>query len=233
MRPAAVLLGPGINCHEESVFAIEQAGMDAEVVLVSDLAAGREDLCDRPGVMVPGGFAWGDHFGAGRVLGLALSGKLRDFAATGRPMLGVCNGFQVFVEAGLFDAADGSSGGALVQNVSGRFESRWTTVVVEGGSPWAEGMEGEALRMPVAHGEGRWLRPECPDHLTTVFRYCNGAVPTEEYPANPSGTPEGVTGLANGLVLGMMPHPERATLEWQGSTSGRRVFAAFARLMRL
>lgn len=233
MKPAAILLAPGTNCHEESQFAIEQAGMAAEVIPVSDVLEGREDLRERPGVLVPGGFSWGDHFGAGRAFGLALSDQLKGFAALGRPMLGVCNGFQVFFEAGLFDAPDGRLGGALVQNLGGQFESRWISIVAEGGSPWTEGIEGAVLRLPVAHGEGRWLRPEVPpDHLTVVFRYCRDGLPTEAYPWNPSSTPDGMTGLCQGLVLGMMPHPERATLGWQGSTAGRLVFDAFVRLMR-
>jgi len=133
----------------------------------------------------------------------------------------------------LFDGPDGTSGGALVQNLSGRFESRWVTVRVEGSTPWTEGLEGALLHLPVAHAEGRWLRPQPPPkHLTTVLRYCRDGLPTEAYPWNPSGTPEGITGLCCGLVLGMMPHPERATLPWQGSTAGRLIFDAFVRLMR-
>lgn len=232
MRPAAVLVAPGTNSHEESVFAIQQAGLDAEVVLVADVISGQEDLLDRPGVMVPGGFAWGDHFGAGRVFGVALGDQLRAFADTGRPMLGVCNGFQVFFEAGLFCGPSGESGGALVRNISAKLESRWITVRADWGSPWTEGIEGALLSLPVAHGEGRWLPSDTTDHLSVAFRYCRDGRPTEAYPWNPSGTPGGVTGLCNGVVMGMMPHPERATLPWHGSDAGRRVFDAFVRLMR-
>ena len=232
MRPVAVLLGPGTNCHEETVFAIEQAGMSADVVPVSDIVEGREKLNDRPGVVTPGGFSWGDHFGAGRVFGVALRDPLKAFAATGRPMLGICNGFQVFFEAGLYEAPDGQSGGALVRNTSGTFESRWIAIRAEAGSPWTEGIAGAVLPLPVAHGEGRWLPADRTSHLTTVFRYCKDGHPTEAYPHNPSGTPDGVTGLCNGLVLGLMPHPERATMPWHGSTAGRLVFDAFVRLMK-
>jgi len=233
MKPIAVLLGPGTNCYEESVYAIEQAGFPAEVVILNDIANGHENLLERPAIFLPGGFSFGDHYGSGRIMGLILKEILQAFAALDRPILGVCNGFQIQMEAGLFEGEDGSSGGALVPNLSGRFESRWIELWTYAASIWTEDYGGRILRMPVAHGEGRWLKPEQdPMHLKPTFSYSKDGKITEEYWANPNGSPLGITGLANGLVMGMMPHPERAVREAQGSIDGRLIFDSFVKLTK-
>lgn len=230
-RPIGVLLAPGTNCHEETVFAIEQAGQPAELLLASDITEGIISLMDYPAIVIPGGFSWGDYFGSGRAFGLILGDFLRQFAEDGRPILGICNGFQAMMEAGLFDEGE-LSGGALVQNLSGKFESRWSRLLTLRGSPWTEGIEWRILRMPVAHGEGRWRIPDnttC--HLKSTFLYTDSTgKSTTTYPDNPNGSPGGVTGLANGLVMGMMPHPERAVRPELGSIDGRLIFDALVRL---
>jgi phosphoribosylformylglycinamidine synthase len=233
MKPIIVILGPGTNCYEESKFAIELAGHPAEIVLRDDILDDRVDIMDYPGVFLPGGFESGDYFGSGRIAGLLLTEKFRKIAKAGRPIIGICNGFQILMEAGLFDSTSGESGGALVQNLSGVFEARKSQLLTMSGSIWTEGYEGKILHMPVAHGEGRWLIPKrYTGHLTPTFCYAKDGVPTEDYFDNPNGTKGGITGLANGLVMGMMPHPERAVRPEQGSTDGRYIFNTFVRLVK-
>lgn len=232
MKPIAVLLAPGINCHEETAFAIEQAGHLAEIVLLSHLRDGRKRLRDYSALVIPGGFSYGDHFWTGVAVALLLGDLLLEFVKLGRPVLGICNGFQILMAAGLFEK-DGLSGGALVPNANDRFVSRWVRLLALPGSPWTEGYEGQSLRMPVAHGEGRWLRPDNPAKLQTTLVFCDHAgQATEAYPCNPNGSPGGVAGLANGLVMGMMPHPERANDPDLGSIDGRLIFQSLVRLAR-
>ncbi len=230
----AVLLAPGINCHEESAFALELAGADPQIVLDTDILEGRKHLRNFASLYIPGGFSYGDHFGAGRVAAIRLGPAIREFAALERPILGVCNGFQILMEAGLFSGPEGQSGGALVQNQKGVFESRSVTLITVTGTVWTKQLEqGQALRMPVAHGEGRWYPPDlCPEHLHVTFRYSWEEQGTEHYPENPNGSPKGLAGLAYDLVMGMMPHPERAVVPEQGSTDGLLVLRAFVKLSK-
>jgi phosphoribosylformylglycinamidine (FGAM) synthase-like amidotransferase family enzyme len=231
MKRVAVPLGPGINCHEESVRALQLVGLQPELVLFSDIHDGRVNLLDFDAIFGPGGFSYGDHCRSGTIAGLTLQDQLLAFRETQRPMMGVCNFFQVFIAAGLFDK-DGVSGGALIHNASGRFESRWVMLLAVPGSPWTDGIGGAYLRLPVAHMEGRWKKPKQPaDHLSIIYQYTRNGHPTQAYADNPSGTEDAAAALACDQVLGMMPHPERAIRSEHGSTSGRLVMEAFARLV--
>ena len=268
-RPVvAVLYGPGINCHEETAFAVEHAGLAAQVVNFHDVLEGRDALTRYQAVIVPGGFSWGDHFGSGRIFGLHLvaraSEQLQELVSSGKPVLGICNGFQILVETGLLpDGTVGKRGAALLQNKSARFESRWVDLVVtDTNSIWTRGLEGRVLRMPVAHGEGRlyWGDGErpTPNHQPSTINHSESAInhqpstinhsgsairpvicyaqdghPTEEYPFCPSGAPGGYAGIRDktGLIFGLMPHPERASLEWHGSSDGMEIFNNLARYL--
>lgn len=232
----AVLYAPGINCHEETAFALELAGLDAHVVNFHDVLAGEEKLTGWQGVVVPGGFSWGDHLGAGRIFGLHLVARvaeqLHELVESGRPILGICNGFQVLVETGLLpDRNIASRGAALLQNRSAVFESRWVELTItDTDSMWTRGLSGRTLRMPVAHGEGR-LYWEDGQSIRPVVCYSKGGIPTEDYPFNPNGSPAGIAGIcdSSGLIFGLMPHPERATLDWHGSADGLELFRNLAR----
>ena len=236
MKPViAVLYAPGINCHEETAFAVELAGLDAKIVNFHDVLSGDETLVKYQGVVVPGGFSWGDHLGAGRIFGVHLvartADQLNELVEDGKPVLGICNGFQVLVETGLLpDRTPGKRGAALLQNRSAVFESRWVELAVtDTGSIWTANLEGRILRMPVAHGEGR-LYWEEGHPVRNALAYAKDGSPTEEYPANPNGTPGGVAGICDstGLIFGLMPHPERAVLPWHGSTDGMELFKNLA-----
>ncbi|MBI1941002.1 MAG: phosphoribosylformylglycinamidine synthase I [Acidobacteria bacterium] len=236
----AVLYAPGTNCHEETVAAIEFAGGRAEVVLLRDLLDGRTRLEDFQAAVVPGGFSFGDHLGAGRIFATTLVAQLRDelvaFLDAQRPLLGVCNGFQVLAEAGILPGrTPGRRSMALIENQSARFEDRKVRLVVSGEKcMWTEGLEERVLQMPSAHGEGRPLFCETEEspRARVVFRFSDGeGRPTMGYPDNPNGAPEGVAGITDetGLVLGLMPHPERASLPAQYSQDGLNLFQNLVR----
>ncbi len=235
-----VLYAPGTNCHEETAFAVELAGGDGIVLPLHDLLAGETQLRDYQAIVIPGGFSYGDHVAAGRVFAVQILARLRDSLsrfANRHPVLGICNGYQVLMEIGLLprcsdEAALGERMGALAQNRSARFESRWTRLLgTPDGGIWTEGLVGRAIRLPVAHGEGRMLiRPGC--CALSAFVYVDAEDhPTEKYPWNPAGSPGGVAGTvdASGLVAGLMPHPERAALPQHGSTDGLQVFQNMVR----
>jgi phosphoribosylformylglycinamidine synthase I len=233
MKPdIAVLYAPGTSCHEETCFAVDMAGGHADVVLLTDLIEGSVTLEKYQGLIIPGGFSWGNHISPGRVFAVHLVSLLADtvrgFMSSSRPVLGISNGYQVLMETGILpDRTFGVRKAALIQNSSARFESRWVSLVSKDvGSFWTSGFESRVLRMPVAHGDGRLVSNDL-EHIKAAFLYVDSNNrPTESYPANPSGSPHGIAGICDpsGLVLGIMPHPERAILAHQGSTDGLRIF---------
>jgi phosphoribosylformylglycinamidine synthase subunit PurQ / glutaminase len=236
----AVLYAPGTNCHEETVAAVELAGGKAEVVLLRDLLDSRTRLDHFQAAVIPGGFSYGDHLGAGRIFATTLVAQLQEqlvaFLEAKKPLLGVCNGFQVLTEAGILPGrTPGKRSMALIENQSARFEDRKVRLVVSGEKcMWTEGLEGQVLGMPSAHGEGRPLfcEPEQAGAPRVVVRYSDaGGRPTMAYPDNPNGAPGGVAGITDetGLVLGLMPHPERSSLPAQYSQDGFKLFQNLVR----
>ncbi len=238
----AILYAPGTNCHEETAAAIEMAGGRVELVILRDLLEGRARLSDYQAAVVPGGFSYGDHLGAGRIFATVLVAQLRDqlvdFLAARKPLLGVCNGFQVLAEAGILPGrVPGKRSMALLENQSAKFEDRKIRLIV---SPekcaWTEGLSGEILEMPTAHGEGRPLfcHAASSDGARVVLRYVDSqARPTMHYPENPNGAPEAIAGITDetGLVLGLMPHPERAALPPHYSQDGMKLFRNLIRML--
>lgn len=236
----AILYAPGTNCHEETAAALEQAGGRGELVLLHDLLERKTGLGRYQAAIIPGGFSYGDHLGAGRVFATILMAQLRDqlmeFLNAGKPVLGVCNGFQVLTEAGILPCRTlGTRTMALVENESSRFEDRKVRLLVSATpSLWTENLSGRVLRMPVAHGEGRPLRCETASvkGLHVVLQYCDQAGhPTAEYPDNPNGSEGAVAGITDesGLVMGLMPHPERASLAAHYSQDGLEIFRNLVR----
>lgn len=223
-----ILRAPGTNCDTETARSLEELGCGAEVVHLKRLLDGRVDILGYSGLVIPGGFSYGDHIRSGAIVGRVLShtlGKrLSRFVDEGRPVLGICNGFQVLAEAGLLPGFEGLSPFpemALSKNASSHFEDRWVHLrVEESPCPFTEGMP-PFLRMPVAHGEGRVVLP--PGSLErleaegqVVLRYAlgSGERAMGRYPENPNGSIGDIAAIANpeGNVLGLMPHPERAFL---------------------
>lgn len=214
-RPRALVLrAPGTNCDRETVLALEKAGARVETVHLDALLAGGPVLDDFSLVVLPGGFSFGDHLGAGSLWAHrleALGEPLRRFVEDGRPVLGICNGFQALLKLGLL------SGGSLAANASGHFECRWIWMrrPEAAHTPLLAGIE--RIAMPVAHGEGRFVSQDADmlDRLATAGQvglvYCDAEGKSGGYPINPNGSDGAVAALVNpaGNVLGLMPHPER------------------------
>jgi phosphoribosylformylglycinamidine synthase len=239
----AILYAPGTNCHEETGAAIGLAGGKSEVVLLRDLMDGMKTLGDYQAAVIPGGFSYGDHLGAGRIYGTMLVAKLRDhlvkFLDEKKPLLGICNGFQVLAEAGILPGrTPGKRALALLENQSARFEDRKIRLAVTAEKTlWSESLAGEVLEMPTAHGEGRPLFCETPGAAAprVAFRFADReGNPALKYPENPNGAPGSVAGITDetGMVLGLMPHPERAALPAHYSQDGLKIFVNLVRWLK-
>jgi phosphoribosylformylglycinamidine synthase len=216
-----VIKADGTNCEVETAFAIEKAGGRAEVVPINLLRRGDVRLSDFDALVVPGGFSYGDDVASGKVLAVELmtflADELRRFAELGKPVLGVCNGFQVLVRTGLLPFGElGEMRATLAQNERGRFECRWVRMAPEGEAPLLAGLP-ETVELPVAHGEGRFYADDetlrrIEDAGLVALRYLDEeGRPTADYPANPAGSLHAIAGVTDpsGRILGLMPHPER------------------------
>ncbi|MFP4589842.1 MAG: phosphoribosylformylglycinamidine synthase I [Halobacteriales archaeon] len=210
----------GSNCDRDARQALEHLGIEAEIVWHEDgLPA------DATGVVVPGGFSYGDYLRAGAMAAhTPVMDEVRSAAADGTPVLGICNGAQICAEAGL-------APGAFTVNASARFQCERVHVRVETtASPWTAQLEvGDVLELPIAHAEGRFeaddetmARLEADDRV--LFRYCDAEGRVTEA-ANPNGSRDNVAGVIGDRphVAVLMPHPERATLPDLGLTDGQGV----------
>jgi len=226
----AVVVFPGSNCDHDALWACGQV-MNWDVIPVWHESAelGGADL-----VILPGGFSYGDYLRCGAIARFSpIVEAVARHAGRGGLTLGICNGFQVLIEADLLP-------GALLRNDSLEFRCVWTQLKVQTtDSPFTRELEvGDVLRVPIAHGEGNYFAPpdvlkKLNDDKRIAFRYCDerGKITAE---ANPNGSIDNIAGvLSEGRnVLGMMPHPERASELVLGSNDGQRIFkslnAAFA-----
>jgi phosphoribosylformylglycinamidine synthase len=222
-----VLRAPGANCDAETQFAFELAGARAERVHINRLREQPARLHDFQVLVVPGGFTYGDDVAAGKILANQLAhflgDELRRFRDEEKLILGVCNGFQVLLKAGLLVPPDDD--GPLVTlaaNAGGRFEDRWVHLQARPGKcPFLRGCD--RLYLPVAHGEGNFLTREpwilhgLEQSGQVVLRYVDAHGRPGPFPINPNGSQGDVAGLcdATGRVLGLMPHPERHVLPTQ------------------
>ena len=226
----AVLRFGGSNCDRDALAALEHLGVDAEIVWHEDgLPEGTE------GIVVPGGFSYGDYLRAGAMAARSpVMAEVRAAADEGVPVLGVCNGAQIGAESGLVP-------GAFTTNRSARFQCEHVHLRVENAdTPFTRAFgEGEVISLPIAHGEGRFeitddalAALEADDRV--LFRYCD-ADGTVTDAANPNGSKGNVAGVLGerGTVAVLMPHPERATLPDVAGpngagTDGTGVLAAFS-----
>ncbi|MBK4110171.1 phosphoribosylformylglycinamidine synthase subunit PurQ [Lactococcus petauri] len=211
----AVIQFPGSNCDFDLLWAIRDV-MQAEAEFVWHE---EKSLAGFDGVLIPGGFSYGDYLRCGAIASFSnVMPEIKRLAAEGKPVFGTCNGFQILIEAGLLP-------GALIQNDSLKFVSKWQNLKVNNNSKFTTVFsKDEVISLPIAHGEGKYIADE--ETLTDlknngqiVFTYANG---------NPNGSALDIAGICNqeGNVLGMMPHPERAVESLLGGNDGKKMFAS-------
>ncbi|MFT7668238.1 MAG: phosphoribosylformylglycinamidine synthase I [Planctomycetota bacterium] len=225
---ALVLRNAGTNCEEETARALRMSGAEAQILHFNRLLEEPQRLDELDIIVIAGGFSYGDDVAAGRVWGLelrsALGEALRKYVDRGGLTLGVCNGFQVLVESGLFDPPQDTNKRdiALTNNESNHYECRWVTLEsVDCACPWIKG--GELMPTPIAHAEGRFVvrddavleRLKANNQI--ALRYVTESGGPASYPQNPNGSVDGIAGICDptGRVLGLMPHPERNLDPWQ------------------
>ncbi|HEY2848196.1 MAG TPA: phosphoribosylformylglycinamidine synthase subunit PurQ [Pyrinomonadaceae bacterium] len=217
-----VVVFPGSNCDHDAYHAISKhAGQPVDFIWHQDTDLSRYDA-----IIVPGGFSYGDYLRAGALARFSpVMRSLKEFAASGRYVFGICNGFQILCEAGLLP-------GALRRNAGLHFVCRHVNLKLENSNtPFTTDLDpGKILSIPIAHAEGNYT---CDDEAyhglqengQIVFRYCDAAGEITSH-ANPNGSRDNIAGVCNESrnVLGMMPHPERACEPLLGSNDGRDIF---------
>lgn len=235
MKPKILIIhANGSNRDRDVAWACELAGGQADIVHINQIASGDFQMRDYQMLVLPGGFSYGDDLGAGKLWALALRHRLADdlaaFADAGRPILGICNGFQALVKSGLLPGLGSKSDkgnstltqtATLTRNESAQFECRWVYLEPELNSAciFTKGLDAP-IYCPVAHGEGRFIAQDASTLATieskamVALRY---AVPSGMvtqagvgYPWNPNGSQANIAGICNvqGNVFGLMPHPE-------------------------
>jgi phosphoribosylformylglycinamidine synthase len=221
-----IIVFPGSNCDHDAYHVIsKQVGQPVDFVWHRDT-----NLDSYDALIIPGGFSYGDYLRAGALARFSpVMDSVKTFAATGRFVLGICNGFQILCEAGLLP-------GALIRNSNLHFICEHVMVRVEtSDTPFTNEMSaGSVLQIPIAHAEGNYV---CDDETLAelqrddriVLRYCdqNGKITAA---ANPNGSRDNIAGICNRSrnVLGLMPHPERACEDLLGSSDGRDIFRSLA-----
>jgi phosphoribosylformylglycinamidine synthase len=225
MKIAIIQFG-GTNCDMDVLHVLKDVvGVDAETVWYKE-----ESLTGFDGVVVPGGFSYGDYLRAGAIAARTpIMDSIKKIAAEGKPVLGICNGFQILTEARLLE-------GALTTNEYPKFRCHWTNLRVEtANTPFTSRFrKGEVIRLPIAHMEGKFYAEEptlaeLDENDQVVFRYVDEKGRATDK-ANPNGSLENIAGIVNASrnVFGLMPHPERASESILGSDEGRRVFESMA-----
>lgn len=222
----AIIQFGGSNCDLDVLHVLEDVvGVDAELVWYK-----QHDLDGFEGAVIPGGFSYGDYLRAGAIASRTpIMDSVRKMADEGKPVMGICNGFQILTESGLLD-------GALTTNMYPKFRCEWTHLRVETtDSPFTSAFkEGEIIRIPIAHMEGNFYADEqtlsnLEDEKLVAFRYVDkdGHVTDE---VNPNGSQENIAGTLSRKrnVMGLMPHPERASESVLGSDDGVRMFQSMA-----
>jgi len=214
-----ILRAPGTNCDVETAFAFKRAGAQVNLVHVGELINHRTSLSNYQIIVIPGGFTYGDDISAGRILANELKLKLRDeikkFVDDGRLILGICNGFQALVKAGLLPESRGENAQSLTiaGNDSGRFECRWIYLRTNKTSPCIFTRGIDLMYLPVAHGEGKVvIEPGAQEELSVALHYTDETGDIQAgYPYNPNGSVNNIAGIcdATGRIFALMPHPER------------------------
>lgn len=217
-----VLVFPGANCDHDAYYALKyEMGADTHFIWHKETDLGQVDA-----IIVPGGFSYGDYLRSGAIARFSpVMGAVEKFAKEGGPVLGICNGFQILLEAGLLP-------GTMMHNAHLRFSCKMTRIrCINTETLFTRNITSDAiLNIPIAHGEGNYFaNPDTlkllQDENRIVFQYCDeqGDITPE---ANPNGSVENIAGISNrkGNIVGMMPHPERAVDSQLGSADGKMLF---------
>ncbi|GAB4484672.1 MAG: phosphoribosylformylglycinamidine synthase I [Anaerolineales bacterium] len=237
MKPTALILqAHGTNRDLDVAEALTLAGAEPVFSPLNELRAGKKHFSDYQMLIVPGGFSYADALGAGKLLALDLTSYFADeiaaFVAAGKPVIGICNGFQALVKSGILPGnvreqrAESRQGDAtLTFNAQGHFECRWVDLApISQTCIWTKGLT-EHITCPIAHGEGNFQTSHSSlltslsilDQIALTYTHPDGSPANGEYPANPNGSLLDIAGICNprGNVLGLMPHPENHIHPWQ------------------
>ena len=226
MKPKILVFsGYGLNCEEETKFAFDTAGGEADIIHINDLISGASALTNYQILAFPGGFSYGDDTGSGNAYAARLKNhlwpKLLKFVQRDKLIIGICNGFQILVNLGLLPALGGNYGErevALIHNTSARYTVRWVDLKVNPLSPWLKGIS--ELSLPIAHGEGRFYAEAKVLKALRIKKliaaqYTKGEIcRAQNLAPNPNGALDDIAAITDKSqrILGIMPHPERAIL---------------------
>lgn len=242
-----VLRTAGTNCDRETAFAFSKVGAKVELIHINRLIEGRKNLLDYDILAIPGGFTYGDDISAGKILANELRFKLIDkikkFIQEQRLIIGICNGFQVLVKAGILPGnKDFIQEASLITNDSAKFEDRWVYLKVQSSKIknqkciWTKDLP-EIIYLPVAHAEGKFVvknrsvLTRLKNNSQIVLQYCDKKGRLLGYPYNPNGSIDNIAGICDetGRIFGLMPHPERHIdflqhPNWQKNGIGLQIF---------
>lgn len=231
MKPKVLILQAyGSNRDFDVMEALTLAGADAQGIPLNELRVNKMVLSDFQLLVIPGGFSYADALGAGKLLALDLASyfaaEISVFVESGKPVIGICNGFQALVKSGILPGESLSpsgrgvrgEGATLTFNAQGHFECRWVTLKpVSQTCIWTQGLD-ELIECPIAHGEGNFQTSKLfplssfieNDQIALTYTCSDGSTANGEYPHNPNGSILDIAGICNpqGNVLGLMPHPE-------------------------
>ncbi len=228
---AIILRTAGTNCDQETEFALQQAGAETSLIHIKRVIEAPSFLSEYHILALPGGFTYGDDVAAGKILANELRYKLYDqigrFIADGKLVIGICNGFQALVKAGLLQVLEGSYKpqaeaplveATLTNNDSGKFEDRWVYLEKDEETKcvFTQDLDSK-IYLPVAHGEGKFITRDqetlsaLVESRQIVLRYVDDHGNPAGYPWNPNGSTDRIAGICDltGRIFGLMPHPER------------------------
>jgi phosphoribosylformylglycinamidine synthase len=242
MKPNALILqAHGTNRDHDAAAALTLAGAEPQLVPLNHLRLGKKRFADYQMLVLAGGFSYADALGAGKLLSIDLQAyfadEVRAFVDSGKPVIGICNGFQTLVKSGILPGGDVIARSAVTKqspvnmpvtltfNARGRFECRWVSMKpISQTCIWTQGLT-DLIDGPTAHGEGNFQVSDPSlleafqkqDQVALVYARPDGSAADGNYPANPNGSVFDIAGLCNpqGNVLGLMPHPENNIYPWQ------------------